>query len=179
MNPAAPAFIPSSANNIPSRFTSSSRPNSNNSKNRNSRAPSSKPSTSTRLKQDQQARNKEPEEVNYQGESSDEELTGQSYDLFGNESYINVLMRREAVAVLDNPELLMMHAQARNDSIPSTRLHFLNRLSGDPPTSAQEIEARELRLAQLKKLAKKSELADAGMVETGSSSRTVGGGATI
>jgi hypothetical protein len=34
---------------------------------------------------------------------------------YGNESYTTLVTRREAVYVLDNPELLMMHAQARND----------------------------------------------------------------
>lgn len=46
-------------------------------------------------------------------------------------------------------------------SIPSTRLYFLQRLSGRPETPAQEKDAAEHRLAQLKKLAKKRDLADA------------------
>ncbi|TGO74369.1 hypothetical protein BELL_0288g00070 [Botrytis elliptica] len=155
--------------NTPSRSTSSSRPNS---ANKNTRASNSKSksSTYTLLKQDQQARNKEPDDDNYDDESSDEDLTGASYDLFGNESYISVQIRREAVAVLDNPELLMMHAAARNDSIPSTRLYFLQRLSGRPETPAQEKEAAEYRLAQLKKLAKKRDLADA-QTSSGSTSK--------
>ncbi|ESZ96033.1 hypothetical protein SBOR_3606 [Sclerotinia borealis F-4128] len=159
-----------------SRAQSSIPPKPNNSSSKPSRTSGSTSQTSsfTRLKQDQQARNKEPDDVNYEGESSDEELTGRSYDLFGNESYTTVITRREAVAVLDNPELLMMHAQARNASIPATRLHFLARLSGRVPTSTQEAEASERRLAQLKKIAQKRELADAGMVETGSSSRDGG-----
>ncbi|TGO27311.1 hypothetical protein BPAE_0044g00460 [Botrytis paeoniae] len=156
--------------NTPSRSTSSSRPNS---ANKNTRASNSKSKSSsyTPLKQDQQARNKEPDDDNYDDESSDEDLTGASYDLFGNESYISVQIRREAVAVLDNPELLMMHAAARNDSIPSTRLYFLQRLSGRPETPAQEKKAAEDRLAQLKKLAKKRDLADA---ETSSGSTSKG-----
>ncbi|KAF7908561.1 uncharacterized protein EAF01_004316 [Botrytis porri] len=145
--------------NTPSRSTSSTRPNSANKNNRASN-PKSKSSSYTLLKQDQQARNKEPDDDNYDDESSDDDLTGASYDLFGNESYISVQIRREAVAVLDNPELLMMHAAARNDSIPSTRLYFLQRLSGRPETPAQEKEAAEHRLAQLKKLAKKRDLAE-------------------
>ncbi|KAF7870506.1 hypothetical protein EAF04_004250 [Stromatinia cepivora] len=169
---------PTSTNNTPSRPTSSSRPNSNKKTSRTSAsASSSKPSSFTRLKQDQQARNKEPDDVDYEESSSDDELTGKSYDLFGNESYTSVIIRREAVAVLDNPELLMMHAQARNDSIPQTRLHFLQLLSGRPPTPAQENEAAERRLAQLKKLAKKRELADAGMIEKDPGSSSRGGAA--
>jgi hypothetical protein len=39
-------------------------------------------------------------------------LTRSSY---GNEPYETVQKRREAAVVLDNPELLMMHAQARFD----------------------------------------------------------------
>ena len=34
---------------------------------------------------------------------------------YGNDTYTNVRLRREAAVILDNPELLMMHAQARND----------------------------------------------------------------
>ncbi|KAK6599592.1 hypothetical protein ACHAO1_001653 [Botrytis cinerea] len=146
--------------NTPSRSTSTSRPNSAN-KNTRTSGSKAKSSSYTLLKQDQQARNKEPDDDNYDEDSSDEDLTGASYDLFGNESYISVQIRREAVAVLDNPELLMMHAAARNDSIPSTRLYFLQRLSGRPETPAQEKDAAEHRLAQLKKLAKKRDLADA------------------
>jgi hypothetical protein len=36
-------------------------------------------------------------------------------DRYGHESYEAVLARREAAVILDNPELLMMHAQARNE----------------------------------------------------------------
>lgn len=164
-----------SANNTPSRPTPSSRPNSNKKSTwASASASSSKTSSFARLKQDQQARNKDPDDIDYEESPSDDELSGRSYDVFGNESYTNVIIRREAVAVLDSPELLMMHAQARNDSIPQTRLHFIQLLSGQPPTPAQEKDAAERRLAQLKKLAKKRELADAGMIEKdpGSSSRS-------
>lgn len=34
---------------------------------------------------------------------------------YGHESYEAVLARREAAIILDNPELLMMHAQSRNE----------------------------------------------------------------
>ena len=37
---------------------------------------------------------------------------------YGNDSYEQVQQRREAAIVLDSPELLMMHAQARNDVGP-------------------------------------------------------------
>ncbi|KAB8294877.1 hypothetical protein EYC80_006838 [Monilinia laxa] len=150
-------------------------------RNKLSRAPGSsyKNTNLMPLKQDQQARNKEPDDMDYENESSDEELGRQSYDLFGNESYASVLIRREAVAVLDNPELLMMHAQSRNDSIPSTRLHFLKLLSGRIPNESQKIEASERRLAQLKQRAKKRELADAGMVEMDAGSSSRDGGAAI
>jgi hypothetical protein len=42
----------------------------------------------------------------------DVRLTRSSY---GNDTYEQVQKRREAAIVLDNPELLMMHAQARFD----------------------------------------------------------------
>jgi chitinase len=46
----------------------------------------------------------------------DVKLTRNSY---GNDTYEHVQKRREAAIVLDNPELLMMHAQARFDvSLP-------------------------------------------------------------
>ncbi|QSZ36516.1 hypothetical protein DSL72_006396 [Monilinia vaccinii-corymbosi] len=143
--------------------------------------PSSKTSNLTRLNQDRQARNKEPDDDDDDDEngSSDEGIRRGNYDLFGNESYASVITRREAIAVLDNPELLMMHAQARNDSIPSTRLHFLKLLSGKPLTEAQEFEASERRLAQLKRLAKKRELVEAGMVEADAGSSSRDGGAAV
>jgi hypothetical protein len=34
---------------------------------------------------------------------------------YGGDSYEQIQQRREAAIVLDNPELLMMHAQSRND----------------------------------------------------------------
>ncbi len=40
-------------------------------------------------------------------------LTG--FVSLGNDSYEQLQQRREAAIVLDSPELLMMHAQARND----------------------------------------------------------------
>lgn len=68
------------------------------------------------------------------------------YDRYGNESYENVQKRRMAAVILDSPELLMMHSQARSDvrllfplsirstncqqSIPATRLYFTKLLCG-------------------------------------------------
>lgn len=78
--------------------------------------------------QDAQARNKDP----YASDSSESayEGTGKKYDSYGNETYEQVQQRREAAIVLDSPELLMMHAQARNDSIPGTRHYFTKMLCG-------------------------------------------------
>jgi hypothetical protein len=105
----------------------------------------------TRIQQDRQARNKEPNADTFDDDSSDDGGRFGEYDLYvllaitsmmpflpyhifdiaffvygdsfntdwacryGNESYTTLVTRREAVYVLDNPELLMMHAQARND----------------------------------------------------------------
>ena len=41
---------------------------------------------------------------------------------YGNDSYEQVQRRQEAAIILDSPELLMMHAQARND----VRSHFIH-----------------------------------------------------
>jgi len=80
--------------------------------------------------QDRQARNKDP--FSSEEESSDSAWEGQSrkFDVYGNDTYEQVQKRREAAIVLDNPELLMMHAQARFDSIPGTRHYFTKILCG-------------------------------------------------
>ena len=68
---------------------------------------------------------------------------------YGKESYERIQQRRQAAVILDNPELLMMHAQARQDvnplpyliasqiskltstqSIPGTRHYFTKMLCG-------------------------------------------------
>ncbi|TPX13158.1 uncharacterized protein E0L32_006358 [Thyridium curvatum] len=52
--------------------------------------------------------------------------------------------RRNAMAVLDSPELLMMYAQSRGDSIPATRLHFMKIMCGyeeEEEASAQQPQA--------------------------------------
>ncbi|KAG0646219.1 hypothetical protein D0Z07_8264 [Hyphodiscus hymeniophilus] len=79
-------------------------------------------------RQDAQARNKDP----YASDSSDSqaEASGKRFDAYGNDTYEQIQRRREAAIVLDSPELLMMHAQARNDSIPGTRYYFTKMLCG-------------------------------------------------
>jgi hypothetical protein len=50
--------------------------------------------------------------------------------MYKQESYETVEKRRAAAVILDSPELLMMHAQSRGDSIPGTRQHFTKILCG-------------------------------------------------
>lgn len=78
--------------------------------------------------QDQQARNKNL----YRGESSgsDKGPSRKSATMYKQESYEAVEKRRAAAVILDSPELLMMHAQSRGDSIPGTRQHFTKILCG-------------------------------------------------
>ncbi|KAM3075236.1 hypothetical protein ACMFMF_005913 [Clarireedia jacksonii] len=106
----------------------------------------------TRIQQDQQARNKEPNADTFDDDSSDDGGRFGEYDLYGNESYTTLVTRREAVYVLDNPELLMMHAQARNDSIPATRHYFRKLLSGRPPTQEEEEATKAARVRYFKKM---------------------------
>ncbi|PQE05870.1 hypothetical protein CJF31_00004623 [Rutstroemia sp. NJR-2017a BVV2] len=106
----------------------------------------------TRIQQDQQARNKEPNADTFDDDSSDDGGRFGEYDLYGNESYTTLVTRREAVYVLDNPELLMMHAQARNDSIPATRHYFRKLLSGRPPTLEEEEASKAARVRYFKKM---------------------------
>ncbi|PQE32947.1 centromere B dimerization protein [Rutstroemia sp. NJR-2017a WRK4] len=106
----------------------------------------------TRIQQDQQARNKEPNADTFDDDSSDDGGRFGEYDLYGNESYTTLVTRREAVYVLDNPELLMMHAQARNDSIPATRHYFRKLLSGRPPTQEEEEASKAARVRYFKKM---------------------------
>ncbi|KAK0100872.1 hypothetical protein ONS95_007318 [Cadophora gregata] len=75
--------------------------------------------------QDAQARNKDPYES-----SEDSSDDGGRWDAYGNDSYENVQKRRMAAVILDSPELLMMHAQARSDSIAATRYYFTKMLCG-------------------------------------------------
>ncbi|KAI9049848.1 hypothetical protein LZ554_005998 [Drepanopeziza brunnea f. sp. 'monogermtubi'] len=85
------------------------------------------PTRFTASMQDRQARNKDP----YSSDSSsDEELSTRRFDTYGNDSYENIEKRRQAAIILDSPELLMMHSQARGDSIPGTRHYFTKILCG-------------------------------------------------
>jgi len=102
--------------------------------------------------QDAQARNKDP----YADSSSDSPYEGPSkrFDRFDMETYEYVQKRREAAVVLDSPELLMMHAQARGDSIPGTRHYFTKLMCGygddeDPYTMPLE-EGQLQRMRGLK-----------------------------
>ncbi|KAL5323993.1 hypothetical protein ACEPPN_008536 [Leptodophora sp. 'Broadleaf-Isolate-01'] len=79
--------------------------------------------------QDAQARNKDPYESSEES-SDDGGWVGGRWDAYGNESYENVQKRRMAAVILDSPELLMMHSQARSDSIPATRHYFTKLLCG-------------------------------------------------
>ncbi|PMD59749.1 uncharacterized protein K444DRAFT_590145 [Hyaloscypha bicolor E] len=98
-----------------------------------SKASSSSRSSSrmfTPVMQDRQARNKDPYAST--DESSDSAWEGQNrkFDVYSRDSFARIQRRREAAIVLDNPELLMMHAQARSDSIPGTRHYFTKILCG-------------------------------------------------
>lgn len=46
------------------------------------------------------------------------------------EDFSRVESRKKAIAFLDNPELLMMHAQSTGESIAAARLHFTKMLCG-------------------------------------------------
>ncbi|SPO03462.1 uncharacterized protein DNG_06145 [Cephalotrichum gorgonifer] len=69
---------------------------------------------------DRQARGKDP-----YVDSEDE-----SFDISDKESFRVLEQKRAAARILSNPELLMMHAMSRKDSIPGTRLHFTRILCG-------------------------------------------------
>ncbi|KAH8590305.1 hypothetical protein B0O99DRAFT_691741 [Bisporella sp. PMI_857] len=79
--------------------------------------------------QDAQARHKDPYPSDSSSDSAAWEGYGGRYDAYGND-YVTTQIRREAAIILDTPELLMMHAQARNDSIPGTRYYFTKRMCG-------------------------------------------------
>ncbi|KAG7285136.1 hypothetical protein NEMBOFW57_009757 [Staphylotrichum longicolle] len=46
------------------------------------------------------------------------------------EDYARVERRQQAIAFLDNPELLIMYAQSTGDTVPAARLHFTKMLCG-------------------------------------------------
>ncbi|KUJ13288.1 uncharacterized protein LY89DRAFT_785018 [Mollisia scopiformis] len=80
--------------------------------------------------QDRQARGKDAAMFSSEDDSSD--MDGNpKYNPYENaEIYEARQRRRLAAVILDNPELLMMHAQSRNDSIPGTRHYFAKLLAG-------------------------------------------------
>ncbi|RDL40319.1 uncharacterized protein BP5553_00298 [Venustampulla echinocandica] len=81
--------------------------------------------------QDRQARNKNP-----YSSSDDEDSPDEDQDDRYDSSYANTQLRRDAAIKLDNPELVMMLAQSRNESIPSTR-RYLTKLMGGFITQRQ------------------------------------------
>ncbi|OBT46533.1 hypothetical protein VE00_01765 [Pseudogymnoascus sp. WSF 3629] len=102
------------------------------------------------VQRDRQARNKSPKtgeavwcgDDGGAGEGGDE--VREEKVSYTDDSYEAVERRRWAATILDCPELLMMHAQARQDTIPSTRLHFTKLLCGyeDTPRKTKKAKAR-------------------------------------
>jgi len=88
---------------------------------------------------DRQARNKDYPT----SEDSDSSWDGPSgrFDAYGNDSYSNIQLRRDAAIKLDNPEIVMMLAMARNDSVPATRNYLMNIICGF--TTQEDLEAEE------------------------------------
>ncbi|TVY22907.1 hypothetical protein LHYA1_G008115 [Lachnellula hyalina] len=88
---------------------------------------------------DRQARNKDYPT----SEDSDSSWDGPSgrFDAYGNDSYSNIQLRRDAAIKLDNPEIVMMLAMARNDSVPATRNYLMNIMCGF--TTQEDLEAEE------------------------------------
>ncbi|CAI4217327.1 unnamed protein product [Parascedosporium putredinis] len=78
---------------------------------------------------DRQARGKDPYRV-ASDESEGEEVMRMPGEMSDRESFRVVEQRRMAAQILADPELLMMHALSRRDSIPGTRLHFTRILCG-------------------------------------------------
>lgn len=96
--------------------------------------------------QEKQARNKNP----YSSSDESDPDTWGSKGHHGSGAYKDtweqIQKRREAAVILDNPELLMMHAQARFDSITGTRHYFTKLLCGylddEEPYSQTEAEEK-------------------------------------
>ncbi|RFU29357.1 hypothetical protein B7463_g6958, partial [Scytalidium lignicola] len=82
--------------------------------------------------QDAQARNKEPLRESLD-DSSDDDLADPRYDQFGMERFEFIEKRRQAVIILDNPELLMMQSLVRGDSIQGTRHYYTKIACGYDP----------------------------------------------
>ncbi|EPE30640.1 hypothetical protein GLAREA_03607 [Glarea lozoyensis ATCC 20868] len=95
----------------------------------------------TKGQQDRQARNKDPFASDDESDDSEGGWGGR-WDAYGNDTYANTQLRRDAAIKLDNPELVMMLAQSRNDSIPATR-NYLTRIMCGFLTAA-DIEAEEV-----------------------------------
>ncbi|OBT94875.1 hypothetical protein VE01_06299 [Pseudogymnoascus verrucosus] len=104
------------------------------------------------VQRDRQARNKSPktgeavwcgEEGGTGGEGEGDGVREEKVS-YTDDSYEAVERRRWAATILDCPELLMMHAQARQDTIPSTRLHFTKLLCGyeDTPRKTKKAKAK-------------------------------------
>ncbi|KAH8811671.1 hypothetical protein F5884DRAFT_782942 [Xylogone sp. PMI_703] len=103
---------------------------------------SRQPKKYTPAMQDAQARNKEPLRDPL-GDSSDEEMADPRYDQFGMERFEFIEKRRQAVIILDNPELLMMQSLVRGDSIQGTRHYYTKIACGydpefDTPTNMRD-----------------------------------------
>ncbi|TVY85646.1 hypothetical protein LAWI1_G008124 [Lachnellula willkommii] len=88
---------------------------------------------------DRQARNKDY--PSSEDSDSSWEGPGGRFDAYGNDSYANTQLRRDAAIKLDNPELVMMLAMARNDSIPATRHHLMKIMCGF--TTQEDLETQE------------------------------------
>ncbi|KAF4628122.1 hypothetical protein G7Y89_g10028 [Cudoniella acicularis] len=97
----------------------------------------------TPMMQDRQARNKDRYSDSDDSDSP-WEGPGSRFDAYGNDSYANVQLRRDAAIKLDNPELVMMLAQSRNDSIPATRLYLTKIMCGF--ITQEDLDAENARL---------------------------------
>lgn len=64
------------------------------------------------------------------------------------ESFNRKERREMALAYLDNPELLMMYAQSKGDSIPAARLHFTKMMCGYDPESLDEVKNARMQHQQ-------------------------------
>ncbi|KAE8444428.1 hypothetical protein EG329_000519 [Mollisiaceae sp. DMI_Dod_QoI] len=78
--------------------------------------------------QDRQARGKDV--LSSDDDSSDNVFNPRFNPYENADAWESRQRRRLAAVILDNPELLMMHAQERSDSIPGTRHHFTKILCG-------------------------------------------------
>jgi hypothetical protein len=109
--------------------------------------------------QDRQARGKDritgkPTSIFLEGEESAAEAKKGSekrrpqVDYTG-DSYEATERRAYAATILDTPELLMMHANIRQDTLPSTRYHFMKMLCGveGPPKVRKQKAARSRKSA--------------------------------